>query len=453
MSRPNILSVGFIVVLFVLYFICISIDVGNVEEPTSNTAIAVSHSNIHDRPLGALLSYSWGNNGNSCPAMFILSFLALKATRTHLIIFAEGNGDGSVCEMTKEQLEANGIFVIHVEERNKKNKGYLNGGQYRLIRFTEWLRTEAAEQYHYIGVLDADLFFQRDIFDLIDEYKTGSNELHLIAENPVERNDHFTVKQCLSRGPCQKFVSQFQSYGSKTGRTFLESFGRTERLNMGTMFGTRSAVTSFFHTLGMNFLHHPKCWDQAVMNVLVWTLSMDPKTTITIWGYSKGIVLTMDKGGIRDNYGRVYNENGGMYAIVHQLKRSRSPVTYSTQFDRMFPNASAVFQERIFDGEPYQRVRLDDNRGLTFHVDPIYKERSALIDPGDSDLPISQSFYDSEGPHKYQWSYRASASNISDIKGSQWLEFAQDGFVVDRQQRSSLCCRLSLSWCCGPQLV
>jgi hypothetical protein len=406
-----------------------------------------------DRPMGALMTYTWGTSHSSCPVMFIRSFLALNTTRTHLIIFQEAmkeNGiddDGQVCQMSVEQLATNGIFVIRVPYRDINNIEYVASAQYRIIRFAEWLHTEQAAKYHYVGVLDADLFFQSDIFDIIHENSTSSNELHFIAENSAASNQFFTVDRNLATTRCDSFVGLFTTALSKVN--FLYSFGRTDRLNMGTMFGTRNAMSSFLYSLGGNFLLHKSCWDQAVMNVLIWTLSIDSNTKITIWGYLRGIVFTIDTGGIRDRLGRFYNEHGGLYAIVHQMKQNRNPFFFRNELARMFPSVSGTFKDPIFE-KPFQRVRLLNVLHQPSKVHPIANrmKRDNLLDPGDAHTPIGQSFFNAA--HKFEPDYLVPARTAGakpEIQGAKWQAFAREGFVVDFDKHPHLCCKLLLPCC------
>jgi hypothetical protein len=74
---------------------------------------------------------------------------------------------------------------------------------------------------------------------------------------------------------------------------------------------------------------------QAVLNALVYSGAL--QGTLTIGSYHRGLVKTVDVGGLRDAHGRFYNERGAPYALVHQFRRTRHPQFFE-ELERIFPS-------------------------------------------------------------------------------------------------------------------
>jgi hypothetical protein len=270
---------------------------------------------------------------------------------------------------------------------------------YRMRAVNWWLSQPDGMGYGWVGVLDTDLLFQSDLFDqLYAIARPGSEELHLISESPFEFNDGYTNRRLHSTASCDlpltqhlmrasilSAVNHTPSAGSASssiigralrgarrgaGRAaagamftspavtaFWRSFGRTHRLNFGSMFGTRIAMMAMCEEV-VAVLVGPmsSCWDQGMLNVLVWTgllrSSLPASTRIVVWDCFAGPVKTLDVGGLRDEHGRWYNERGALYALVHQFRKTRQSAFYAS-LELVLPSRTSAGDARSDALYPY----------------------------------------------------------------------------------------------------
>jgi hypothetical protein len=78
-----------------------------------------------------------------------------------------------------------------------------------------------------------------------------------------------------------------------------------------------------------------RCNDQPIHNILIWGNILTDIDAVYVWDYFTGPVKTIDVGYIMDEFGRVINENGIPYCVIHQFKADRNP--YVQTLDTMFP--------------------------------------------------------------------------------------------------------------------
>ena len=269
-----------------------------------------------------------------------------RAGRTDLVVLYEVSEAPCSEPAADGGPEADLVRLVHTPPDVVANLSATGLGRaaYRLMAFGWWLRraeTRAAG-YAYVGALDTDMIFQLDIIDVLAPFITAkgddgspmSGELHLIAENPAELNGAFTIKRMLlsKRHTCAykrlapmpptatahcMGVRRCMS-GAVDG--FWSTLGQTPALNLGTVFGTLGAMQRMLDALGTELLGRGAgCWDQGILNVLVWTGAITA-ARVVVWDYYEGPVKTLDVGAVRDRYGRFLNERGQPYAIVHQFK-------------------------------------------------------------------------------------------------------------------------------------
>ena len=157
---------------------------------------------------------------------------------------------------------------------------------------------------------DTDIIFQADIFDTLHAFVRSDHELHMISESPAERNDGYTARRLRGYPLCNAALKRnlanatilpvaaletFTAHQPLQGRSlrskggagkaavkvdpepesvlrFWSDFGATHRLNFGSMFGTTEAMASLCEQV-VDALVGPMstCWDQGILNVLVWT--------------------------------------------------------------------------------------------------------------------------------------------------------------------------------------
>lgn len=243
------------------------------------------------------------------------------------------------------------------------------------------------------------MIFQADLFDVLHEYAGGSagETLHLVSENPAERNSLYTARRLHLDTTCNTPLIQRLLKARILRRTdggglaghpldrtdagrqlraratvgppvvvdppgvnssvFWNLFGATHRLNFGSMFGTTAAVITLCEQV-VDALVGPlaTCWDQGILNVLVWTGLLDLQgmastnhpasgkpsiaaARIFIWDCFEGPIKTLDVGGVRDARGRFYNERGAEYALVHQFRPTRQKA-FVAELGMIFPPRS-----------------------------------------------------------------------------------------------------------------
>mmetsp|Transcript_23734 Transcript_23734/g.40605 ORF Transcript_23734/g.40605 Transcript_23734/m.40605 type:complete len:583 (-) Transcript_23734:368-2116(-) len=346
--------------------------------PATTAAVAeraVSASAV--RPRAVLLAYVFGHNPRSCNAYFVRSFAALRLRRTALVVLHEETAlpcQGERVDMMSYERVPNATLA-------RLRRTGMPAAAYRLIAFSEWLQRHAAT-YGLAGILDTDLIFQFDIFDALHPMITGKRDVHLMAENPISTAggcggrsiSNFTVDRLL-RPTCQYSqappVVQAAAAPAMQRRPFWEGFGCSWLLNLGTMFGTRRGIVQLLDRVSDELQHGGRgCWDQGVLGVLAYNGALG--VNITVWDYFEGLVKTLDLGAIRDAHGRLLNERGAPYAIVHQFKSKRHPAFYR-EMRKMFPDPwrarcngrDPAWTARLF-ARPFQRVPM---------VDLLYEKR------------------------------------------------------------------------------
>lgn len=398
---------------------------------------------------GALLSYTFApgpkHAHNACPpSHFLRSFTATASRLTDLVVFHEGGGVGPRCQEADASAPRfeNVLYVesppklvaalraIKVNQSGGRRAYNWTPATYRFDVFAWWV-AEQHEKYAYVGILDTDTIFQRDIFDILHPYLRSGHQLHVVAENPAEQNGPVHTRARIGTTVARMVGEQCWSLPVKLGvssaqtlRSFWESFGHTDRLCLGTVFGERGAM---LHTLQLLTavikVAALGCRDQAVFQVLVWTGQLNLNTTV--WDYFSGVVKTVDVGGLRDRYGRFVNERGIPYVIVHQLKPDRHMV--SDELYRMLPAwPRAAWQQPLFN-HSMQRVRLPDIRlpGLA-HPATAEMARRRLPNPADPAVPLPMMDCD------LQYAIRARRHGPYVSEGSSWEGMVRAGYFSSK---------------------
>lgn len=177
-------------------------------------------------------------------------------------------------------------------------------------------------------------------------------------------------------------------------RAFWESLGRTTRVCLGTMFGTRLAMIELLAAHRKALAGSARnCWDQGILNMIVWTGALAQKgIDVYISGFWYSAMLTHDNGGLRDAYGRYVNELGIEYALVHSFKAGRKIDRHSGLYDelsRMLPaDRSRAWYERIFP-KPLQRTPTIDNLFKDKQHDSIQRAwRNGFFPMGSEQTPM-----------------------------------------------------------------
>ena len=70
---------------------------------------------------------------------------------------------------------------------------------------------------------------------------------------------------------------------ARSADEFWRSLGQTPTLNLGTVFGTSAAMLRLLDAVGAELQGRGTgCWDQGVLNVLVWTSAI-AATRVVVW--------------------------------------------------------------------------------------------------------------------------------------------------------------------------
>ena len=170
------------------------------------------------RPTGVLLSFTFGSGANypsSCPAFFVRSFAALpapKRTSLHVLYDKAYLAEGELpCE---NEPAGDGVHYDAVPRETlwklKRMRVTHQLDQYRLYLF-DWfldqlLRRPGGDEIAYVGTVDTDVLFQLDPFDAMHPFVQQELELFFTAENPVELNGGYTLRELrrnASAVPCR----------------------------------------------------------------------------------------------------------------------------------------------------------------------------------------------------------------------------------------------------------
>jgi hypothetical protein len=366
------------------------------------------HPSTRQRGRGVLLTYTFGSMKEftlDLCGIFLRSFVAVGSNDTDLVILHETPGAPPCAGYA---LPPGRVRIVAVPPELLKvwQEGKTKALLYRYQAFDWFLAQQTG--YAYVGVLDADIIFQRDIFDvLFRERDAAASELHFVLENSAERNKHFIVPHekklwwgKLPHGHCKHMPVSMHRLGvighmpalaeRNSSHAYWSVFGEAELINCGTVFGTTGAMRELLRrmstALRSDLLHN--CWEQAVFLVLAWSGALAANATNILWPHTTGVVETCDTGGMRDSRGRFINELGGEFAMVHMFKRNRNRPLIE-ELERMLPAPPrAVWQEQIFP-KPLQRVRLVDTRykhGL--HPRTAMMAKANMPDPGSPSVPL-----------------------------------------------------------------
>ena len=213
-----------------------------------------------------------------------------------------------------------------------------------LFRFRAWNWYLQAHQQKYCHVLNADMdvYFQTDPFSCFfgHECDNNANVFHSFSENPALRIGTCRVHRNWYVNDC---------HAINGNQYFIEHSDKT-RICSGFSIGTTSAYLIYLRTMEEYiFKTAGSCNDQPIHNILIWGNLLKDINTVYVWDYFTGPVKTIDVGYIMDDFGRVINENGLPYCVIHQFKADRNP--YVKVLNGLFPLHTAK-----------RRVHFEDTR-------------------------------------------------------------------------------------------
>jgi hypothetical protein len=191
--------------------------------------------------------------------------------------------------------------------------------EHYLFRFHAWnhfLRENHGKFCHVLNA-DVDVLFQADPFLCFfgRECNPGNSVLHTFSENPVLRIGACPVHRSWYMNDCVLM----------DGPKYFTEHQDNTRICAGFTIGTVRAYQTY---LGMMekymFQTSGKCNDQGMHNILVWGNLLTEIGSVYVWDYFKGPVKTVDVGYVQDEFGRIINDNGLPYCVVHQFKEDRN---------------------------------------------------------------------------------------------------------------------------------
>lgn len=393
-----------------------------------------------DRGRGLLFTYFFGSaktdtrthevSQDFC-GIFLRSFLETSSPLTDLVIMHESTNFAPGC--AEVFASKSNVVVVRAPPDRVKEWSKDNGRPvvYRFMAFDWYLRQVDQQIYAFAGTIDADMLFQRDVFDVLFSMRsalTGTEELHVISEDEVERSGDWMVGHEVNKpwwgpynhGHCKYIPASLHGLGligsipimlsehrkssdgqgrlgtAMANEEFWKEFGKTECVNVAHVFGTIGAMRDLMWRMAeaqrSPLLHN--CMDAAIFAVIVWSgaLSVGNATTI-VWDDKRGLVTGAFTGFLRDRHGRFLNELGTPFAMVHGLKRSRSPKMFQ-QIDRMLPHPKLnhppepPWKVELFPNA-MQRVPMDDNRYRNgTHPRAFVLAKRGMLDRGNPSAPL-----------------------------------------------------------------
>jgi len=185
-------------------------------------------------------------------------------------------------------------------------------------RFIQWesYLINHAEEYDFVINCDLDIFFQLDPFQFFFGNSSAVRgqsleSLHVFAENPVT-----LIGDCITH---KEWYVKCDSLG---GSTLFELHKKRPRICAGISIGTILAHKIYLQRM-VEEIRRNRCNDQGVHNMLLWQNSFRA-VDVYVWDYWDGPVKHMDVGYLQDQFGRLLNEQGLPYCVIHQFKHARN---------------------------------------------------------------------------------------------------------------------------------
>jgi len=186
----------------------------------------------------------------------------------------------------------------------------------RFIHWEHYLMNNR-DEYAFIINCDYDIFFQLDPFEFFFGNRNavrGQNDkdsLHVFAENPV-----------TLIGDCAHHKVWYCECDSLGGSSLFELHKNYPRICAGISIGTTLAHKIYLQRM-VEEIRRTRCNDQGIHNMLLWQNSFRA-VDVYVWDDWDGPVKPLDVGYLRDQFGRVLNEQGFPYCVIHQFKPDRN---------------------------------------------------------------------------------------------------------------------------------
>jgi hypothetical protein len=269
-----------------------------------------------------------------------------------------------------------------------------------LQRFFHWhhyLR-KYGHLFDFVINCDWDVFFQIEPFDFFFGFHSpvhSNQSLHVFAENPI-----------VSIGDCPIHSSWYRECPLMNGTSLLAEHAGLPRICAGITIGTRFAHQLYLERMVLE-LERTGCNDQGIHNMVLWRNSF-PLFDVLVWDNWDGPVKHMDVGYIRDQYGRVLNEQGLPYCVLHQFRRGRNP-TFVDELTSLL--ARPMMQRIAFEDTRFEVCTLAPCRGKKLHVHGLLMIKKNVTKGFWGDLPTQYSPFPKN--HPVLLGYRTVASFLA----------------------------------------
>ena len=293
-----------------------------------------------------------------------------------------------------------------------------------LYRFFCWQHYMQLHGHLYDFVInsDYDVYFQMEPFQLffgstiseansqqrhMEDKSSGEHHesLHVFAENPANLI-----------GECPIHTRWYTDCEEMNGPRLLKAHADRQRICDGFTVGTARAHRAYLDLM-VQELRRTKCIDQGIHNMLIWSNAF-PDISVHVWDYWDGPVKHMDVGYIRDRYGRIINEQGLPYGVIHQFKLDRCPAllgqllkTIETPSRILYENPSRV----LLEDSRYPKCTIAACNGSRVHPTSYRMIERNMTKGFWGEIPYIHDLMQISGPlpwsvHSDAWGYRTVAS-------------------------------------------
>jgi len=229
-----------------------------------------------------------------------------------------------------------------------------------VFRFRAWNWYLKNNQHKYCNVLNADMdvFFQTDPFAcFFGEHCLNTNILHTFSENPAE-----LIGTCPTHR--NWYLNDCSGMG---GQKYFEEHRARTRICSGFSIGTTRAYLVYLKMMeSYIFQTDGKCNDQPIHNILIWGNLLTDIDSVYVWDYFSGPVKTLDTGYIQDEFGRITNEMGLPYSVIHQFKEDRNGPFFD-KLKLMFPLHKTTARVH-FEDTRFPVCTIEECKGFRVHL-------------------------------------------------------------------------------------
>ena len=292
-------------------------------------------------------------------------------------------------DQAKALAEVYNAQLLPVPESLLKDVPWANDGAIFRFRAWNWYLQNNHQKFCHVLNADMDVYFQTDPFACFFGVQCNRNEnvLHSFAENPA-----LTIGAC----PVHRnwYVNDCKSMG---GQRYFQEHRHRLRICSGFSIGTTRAYLVYLKMMEEHiFLTRGQCNDQPIHNILIWGQLLKQIDSVYVWDYFSGPVKTIDSGYIQDEFGRVINEKGLPYCVVHQFKKSRNP-RFFQKLEQIFPLHNSISRVH-FEDTRFSVCNHDECKGMRVHSSVNRMIEQNMSGGWRGPLPLIQRILTPQGP-------------------------------------------------------